>query len=554
MLKNTKDTIFYNLCLLLFLGVFCSCDKTKTTNYYFHSVLGNNQNSGTSKNKPFKTLAKVKELKLFPGDSILLASNTIFKNPLEIENRTGSAQKPIIISSYSDIKNDSKAIIKVDGFLNGILIENSSFIEISNIQISANSSEEKIQKKKKEMRCGVLVKTTKAGKYQHIYLSNISVENVFYEKENFKRSLKETKSANGTQNYAWGIRFINNTKNAFLNDLKIDFCTVKNVSHTGIKFTSRIKNYGIENFTISNTKVIETGGPGIQMSGVKNGHIFNNDVNKSGSNNDSRKWGRGSGLWTWSSANILIENNRFTNANGPGDSAGAHIDYNCNNIVLQYNFSANNAGGFCEILGNNYNCVYRYNISVNDGFRVKGENYAFQEGKIFWLSGYIGQGKRKGPFNSYFYNNTIYVKEAIQTKMAITKSAKGVLIANNIFHIEGTSKMVKGDQYNPEKDGKWSAKNIFFENNLYLHQSSWPAKMYIQDNKPLYGNAVFKNSGGFFAQDYIPKNKDLIKNKGIVIPKIDNDAIGVFYGLHPTKDILGNNITDLPDIGAIEIY
>ena len=26
-------------------------------------------------------------------------------------------------------------------------------------------------------------------------------------------------------------------------------------------------------------------------------------------------------------------------------------------------------GGFCEILGDNINCGYRYNISVNDGYR-----------------------------------------------------------------------------------------------------------------------------------------------------------------------------------------
>ena len=290
------------------------------------------------------------------------------------------------------------------------------------------------------MRCGVLVKTSKEGNYEHIYLKNLDIKDIFYENKNFTRSLKETKSANGTQNYGWGIRFINNTKNTLLSDVKIESCTVTNVSHTGIKLTSRIKKYGIIDFIISDTKVTETGGPGIQMSGVKNGHIFNNIVDKSGSTDDSRKWGRGSGLWTWGSSNILIEKNRFTNANGPGDSAGAHIDFNCKNIVLQYNFSANNAGGFCEILGNNYNCAYRYNISVNDGFRVKGENNAFQEGKIFWLSGYIGKGKRKGPFNSYFYNNTIYVKESIQVKMALAKEAKGILIANNIFHIEGNSK------------------------------------------------------------------------------------------------------------------
>lgn len=556
MLRNTKITTLNFIKLLLLVMVFISCNPNKTiakTNYYFNPISGNNQNSGTSKTAPFKTLSKIKELNLNPGDSILLVANMIFKNTLVLENIMGSEKEPIIVSSYADFQDASKSIININGDLNGILIENSSFIEINNIKVTANPSAEKKKNHKKGMRCGVLVKTSKKGNYQHIYLKSIDVADVFYENENFSRSIKETKSANGTQNYGWGIRFINNTKNALLSNVKIESCSVQNVSHTGIKFTSRIKNYGIKDFIIANTIVHNTGGPGIQMSGVKNGHIFNNVVDKSGSTNDSRKWGRGSGLWTWSSSNVLIEKNRFINANGPGDSAGAHIDYNCNNIVLQYNFSANNAGGFCEILGNNYNCVYRYNISVNDGFRVKGKNNTFQEGKIFWLSGYIGKGKRKGPFNSYFYNNTIFVKKAIQAKMALAKEAKGILIANNIFHIEGDSKMVKGDQYNSEKDGKWSAKNIFFENNLFLHKSSWPEKMPIQDNEPLYGNAVFKNPGGFFAKDYIPKNIKIIKNKGIVISKIKNDSIGVFYGLHPTKDILGNTILGLPDLGAIEL-
>jgi hypothetical protein len=553
MLRNIKTKNRFVIILLLLVIVATSCNSNKTTNYYFNSISGSNQNSGTSREAPFKSLSKLKELLLVPGDSILLASNTIFTSPLHLQNVMGSAQKPIVISNYAYDEEYLKAIIKTHDALNGILIENSSFIEVSNMQVSANSSKEKKNSKTKEMRCGVLVKTSKKGTYQHIYLKNLDIRDVFYENKNFTRSLKETKSANGTQNYGWGIRFINNTKNALLSDVKIESCRVQNVSHTGIKFTSRIENYGIKNFIISDTKVTETGGPGIQMSGVKNGHVFNNIIDKSGSTDDSRKWGRGSGLWTWGSSNILIEKNRFTNANGPGDSAGAHIDYNCKNIVLQYNFSANNAGGFCEILGNNYNCAYRYNISVNDGFRVKGQNNAFQEGKIFWLSGYIGKGKRKGPFNSYFYNNTIFVKKAIQAKMALAKEAKGILIANNIFHIAGNSKLVKGDQYNPEKDGKWSAKNIFFKNNLFLHKSSWAIKMPIQDNNPLYGDAKFKNLGGFAIQDYIPKNINLIKDKGIVIPKIKNDSIGVFYGLHPKKDILGNAITGLPDLGAIEI-
>ncbi|MGK0453277.1 MAG: hypothetical protein ACJAYY_000737 [Paraglaciecola sp.] len=546
------NSYFKGNILLLFV-VLCSFQQTKTTTYYFHPTFGNDSNLGTSISAPFKSLSKIKKLKLNPGDSLLLAVNETFSDGLELKEINGTKKQPIVVSVYGTRYKNDKAIIKTQDALNAILVKNSNFIEISHLEVSANPSKKRLLNQKNQMRCGILVSATNAKIYEHIYLSNLVVKDVFFEEKGFSRSAKETKSANGTQNYGWGIRFITSGANAILKNIKVTQSLVQNVSHTGIKLTARGKDHGIVDFEISNNQVFETGGPGIQMSGVKNGHIFNNVVDKSGSTNDSRKWGRGSGLWTWGSTNVLIEKNRFTNANGPGDSAGAHVDYNCSNIVLQYNFSANNAGGFCEILGNNYNCAYRYNISINDGFRVKGLNNAFQEGKIFWLSGYIGKGKRKGPFNSYFYNNTIYVKESIQAKIALAKEAKGILIANNIFHIESASKMVKGDQYNPEKDGKLSVKNIFFENNLFLHKSSWPEKMPIQDDKPLFGDAAFINAGGFFAQDYLPKNTEIIKNKGIIIPKITNDSIGIFYGLHPTKDILGNTISGLPDLGAIEL-
>lgn len=534
--------------LIVFLGF----SKEKNSNYYFHPTLGNDANPGTSKTAPFKSLSKIQELVLVPGDTLFLASNEIFKEPLELTKVTGSQKNPIVVTVYEKKNNQSKSFIKTNGFLNAILIENSSFIEINSLEVSANPLKNAVPTKEKEMRCGILVKVSESGNYKHIYISNTTVKNVFYENIGFKRSLKEVKSANGTQNYGWGVRFINNTKQGFLSDVKVISCVVENVSHTGIKFTSRNEKHGILDFIVSDTKVIGTGGPGIQMSGVKNGHIFNNSVDKSGSINDSRKWGRGSGLWTWGSENVLIEKNRFTNANGPGDSAGAHIDFNCKNIVLQYNFSANNAGGFAEILGNNHNCAYRYNISVNDGHRVKDVNGAFQEGKLFWLSGYSGK-KRIGPKNSYFYNNTIYVKSEIDAKIAIDRISKGVLIANNIFYIEGSTKMVKGDQYNPEKEGNWAVSDVFFKNNLFLNDSNWPKEAMIQDVKPFFGDADFKNKNGFHSEDFTPKNRNLIQNKGVVIPQLSKDTIGIFYGLHLKKDILGNKIIGLPDLGAIEI-
>ena len=61
------------------------------------------------------------------------------------------------------------------------------------------------------------------------------------------------------------------------------------------------------------------------------------------------------------------------------------------------------------------------------------------------------------------------------------------------------------------------------------------------------------NKGGQNIHDYIPKNINLIKNKGIKIQNISNDTIGLFKGLELEFDILGNKITGLPDLGAIEI-
>ena len=80
-------------------------------------------------------------------------------------------------------------------------------------------------------------------------------------------------------------------------------------------------------------------------------------------------WKRGSGTWPFKCERVLIQKNRLMNAHGPQDSYSAHIDYGNKDVVIQYNLSYNNEGGFAEVLGDNVNCGYRYNISINDGYR-----------------------------------------------------------------------------------------------------------------------------------------------------------------------------------------
>ena len=524
--------------------------------YYFDSVNGSDLNQGISSEKPFRTLNKINEIDFNSGDSILLSNGSYFSGNIKLIDKND-----IHISNYNN-QEKTYPIINSKGHIAGVYIENSSNISVTNIQVTANGggvieeyenlSTNKITDKA-IMRAGILVNVSKKKIFKNILIDNVIVSNVFFEDLGFKRDPSEVRTSMGTQAYGFGIRFFNSSQSGSIEGIIVSNCFIENVGHTGIKMTSSIGKR-FKNIEVSNNRLLRTGGPSIQFSRVEDLHVYGNEVKFSGSPDDSRKWGRGSGLWTWGSSNVLIEKNSFMYANGPADSAGVHIDFNCDNVIIQHNLSVGNAGGFIEILGNNYNCSYRYNISVNDGHRIKGQNNAFQEGKTFWLSGFIGRGReRNGPFNSYIYNNTIYVKEDIISKIAVDKASNGVLVANNIFHIEGDSEFVLGDQYRPDKGGGNKIKNVFFENNLFLKDSYWPKDVLIQPLNSLFGNANFKNGGGEKISNYIPLNNKLIKDKGLVINNIYNDSIGLKGGLNVEFDILGNKIIDLPDLGAIEL-
>jgi hypothetical protein len=522
----------------------------KATNYYINTAIGNDSHKGTSKGRSWKTILPLDNIQLKPGDSVLFANGQQFSGMLSLVNTNGRLYHPVVISNYLYKGNMAKPVLDAGAALNAIFIQNSSFIKVSGIEVTASIPyHSNTLSNTVEMRCGILVEVTKDETFENVELTDLVVHDVFYNPPGFIRTASEIKTANGTQSYGWGIRVINNTKTGRLTGVRVLRSMVFRVSHTGIKFTANIN--GIQQLEVAECKVYQTGGPGMQFSGITNGHIHDNTIDHSGSIADSRNWGRGSGLWTWSCSNILIEHNRFENANGPGDSAGVHIDYNCKDVVVQYNFSANNAGGFCEILGNNYNCAYRYNISVNDGKRVKGVNGAFQEGKIFWLSGYQGNDKKSaGPYNSYFYNNSIYVSASIVPKIALSSSADGVLVANNIFYFEAAAQLVPGDQKRKETDLD-GIPNVVFKNNLFLHPGNWPADSPLQDTSPVFGDPGFRK-GGLALKDYIPTNKKLVANRGISILPIPNDSIGLRIGLKVEYDILGNTTKREPGLGAIE--
>jgi hypothetical protein len=525
--------------------------KTSPVVYYIHPITGDDSNAGTSKKTAFKTLQQIEKIKLNPGDKILLASNQVYEGCLRLINQQGQMDNPIVVTSVSWNNTDPQtpALINFKSWASGILIQDCSAVHVSNIRLTADGFE--VSKEKSDMRCGVLINNINASEMNDIQLDRLLIKDVYYENSGFVRDKNEVQSANGTQRYGWGIRVMNTQPGHQIRQVQITNCSITDVSHTGIKLTGNNKN--IREVRILDNTVKFTGGPGMQMSEVLDVYVANNLVDHSGSSNDSRKWGRGSGLWTWGSSNVMIEKNSFLYANGPGDSDGAHIDYNCDNIIIQYNLSAYNAGGFCEILGNNFNCMYRYNISINDGYRIKGKDGAFQEGKILWLSGYQGNNKnRKGPVNSYIYNNTIYTEDSLYPKIAFDNTSKGILIANNIFCLKKPFKVVQGDQYKPDMKAGKDIEAMQLQHNLFLNADSWPDEMMIKNAISFFGDPSFKKPGGLSVQDYIPLRSEMIRNKGIRVSDWNMNNTRSSDSLQMKKDILGNPIPAQPSIGAIE--
>lgn len=527
------------LALILSVGAVCG-----STTYYVDAQSGDDGNDGQSSVKAWRSLGKASQTAFAGGDRLLLKRGARFSGHLVLK-ATGSPAQPVIVDAYGEGLTPK---IDAAGYLAGIQIVASSFLEINNLEITTDGGKAKESSASKK-RYGVHVTAFGGGIFRHIALRNLHIHDVFASEP------VELKGKNITSNAGIGIEIAPGA-NAVFSDVVIENCRIERTGFTGIAFHGRKMEgdgFALRDVQVINNTLNDIGGPGIQPNTVQGVLVCSNTVDKSGSSLDPRMHGRGSGIWPWSCADVLIEKNRFMHARGKADSCGVHIDFGCKNVVAQYNLSLDNEGGFIEILGNNFNCAYRYNISINDGFRVRGTNGAQQEGKTLWLTGFVGKAPRSGPVNCYIYNNTIYAQKDIRSCFSIGKTTDGVLIANNIFHLCGPTENVHGDQDARKEPPGAKIRNVVFANNLYSRADLLPPSLPIHDRRVIVGNAQFAQPGGAAAVDYIPAARALVKNRGMVIGKLPGDAIGLKIGLAVTADYFGSPIVGLPDLGAIVV-
>jgi len=511
---------------------------TSGRTFYVDSASGDDQKAGTSESAAWKTLAKASAETYQPGDHLLLKKGCTFSDPLLLKG-SGAEDSPIAIDAYG-----SGEMPKIDSTGQYVIsLEHCNYIDVNNLEITSDG---------KKCMTAIFFTNAKQDTSHHLHLKNLYIHDIFSQP---KASAGQPQQTKGSGN---AIRIQPMGK---LDDVRIENCRLERIAEIGMSIYGdrTIGPPMISNVQVLDNQLEDIGGPGIQPTSVAHMVVRGNVTDKTGSSLDPRMRARGSGIWPNCSEDILIEKNSFLHARGVGDSCGAHIDFNCKDVIIQYNLSVDNEGGFVEILGRDYNCCYRYNISVNDGARTKGVNQAMMDGKTLWLSCFTKIGQREGPFNSYIYNNTIYVKDSIVSKYSITRATDGALVANNIFYILGKTESVGDDQDLKRLPEGTLAKNVMVENNLYLRADTLPKNLPAQqggpiaDKKPLVGDPKFKKPGGFDPADYIPTNVEVVKDKGTVIQPLPGDKVGVKQGLQVKSDFFGNPIEGAPDLGAVEV-
>lgn len=505
--------------------------------YYIDSENGSDDNVGKSEGSAWKSLLKASTVDFAAGDQILLKAGQTHLGKLELIGVEGTEASPIVIASYGDGEDP---LIDAAGYLAGVHLRDAKHVLVKDLEITADGGVT-VDGGSRTVRYGVYVDVSDDQQtFTGIEIRDLYIHDIFPERD------REHEGRNPTTYVGTGISLRGGL--AECSDVLVENCRIE---ETGFK--------AIELFRLSDAEVLgnqmkNIGGPAIQPGRVNDLLVRGNVVDGSGAYTDSRMHGRGSGIWPWTSNRVLIERNKFMHARGRGDTCGVHIDFNCSDVVVQYNLSWDNEGGFLEILGNNWNCAYRYNVSINDGARVNGEGGATQWGHTLWLSSYTGTGNvRTGPFNTYIYNNTIYTKADIVAKFDFSRTSDGVLIANNIFHIEGDTANVYTNWEDSQEPQGAVPQNYVWKNNLYLKSDALPGDLPVTDSQPLVGDSAFFEAGSFAAEGYIPTAIEMVENRGIPIVKLDGDAIGLRIGLAVTEDYLGNPIVGLPDLGAFEV-
>ena len=570
------------------------------TTYYVDSIGGKDSNDGTSESKAFKTLDKVNDLNLEPGDTVLLKKGSVFEDQALkfTKEDSGTAEAPVKISTYGEgerpkINTNGHGLWELNygtpldnqnhkwkgTVSSSILIEDAEYLEIEGLELTNDRKSTTDTEKDKAYndayamdRTGVAGVAKDNGTVDHIVLNDLYIHDV-------TGNVYNKHMTNG------GIYFIvakptneGETGIARYNDVQIRNCSLDTVNRWGIAVgytyqwrqfetgelpDATMAKYGSSNVVIENNYLNHVGGdaittmyldrPLIQYNVSENAaeQINTKDYSKNqpsldanGNPNGTQGVGAGrvaAGIWPWKCKNAIFQYNEcfktLNAASGNGDGQPWDADYG-DGTNYQYNYSHGNTASTIMFCGvNSVNNTFRYNISQNEDM------------------GPLDPAGNSG--NCQVYNNTFYIKEGLDTIWSTVHRNNGpVDMENNIFYFAGKTPVTVRD-WNPENRG-----NKTYSNNLYYNITNLPSDAAAV--KVDAGTQVLVNPGS--GPDSVATDKAARKHENPTeetvfdgyklaenSPAINKGKVVVDRnGYTIDHDFFGHAITAVPEIGAAE--
>ncbi|MCG9130568.1 right-handed parallel beta-helix repeat-containing protein, partial [Candidatus Poribacteria bacterium] len=356
---------------------------------YYVSLFGNDSNTGSSENQPWRSIERVNAAQLLLGDSVRFQANQTFLGNLSLANVNQSSELAscaVTIGSYGS----GRATIDA-GIGTGFIAKNMGGVCLSNLNfVGAGAS--------KNTGSGVSFSNTLPG---NVKFANIRVHRV--DVSGFKHA-GICLAAQPTDGSWSGFR-----------DVKITNTTSHDNGDAGIScigaWNPEQNGYAHADFYIGNCSAYRNAGipgkgshsgNGIVLAQVDGAIIERCRAYENGSLNDYEGGGP-VGIWAWDANSVVIQFNEshHNRTASSKDGGGFDLDGGVTNSVVQYNYSHDNDGAgylLAQFEGARpfYGNVLRYNLSVNDGRRNR------YGGIHLWSTGANG-----GITDTTIYANTI---------------------------------------------------------------------------------------------------------------------------------------------------
>ncbi|MBK3517218.1 carbohydrate binding domain-containing protein [Carboxylicivirga marina] len=518
--------------------------------YYVSSSEGNDSNDGLSPQTAWQSLEKVNQSFFVPGDSILFKTDDEFIGQLRVNNSGKPGQK-IVISKYGEGDKPHLNGSGAEGgdFADVIYVENQSYIEISSLQISNNRFVPRADNKDTRSY-GVHVRVNGPESQTHFRIKDLTIMDIYpVTNEGVDFQYVDVAGVYFYTTENWPA----NPKH--MSDIIVEDCYITRTGKFGIWVKHNgIVEEGVGNDTINknmdiiirNNHMFETGGSGITVSRAYNCLVENNLIDYSGfSGPDERLVGRGSGIWFYATYNGISQYNSIYHPRGENDSYGQHIDFKNKDVIVQYNYSEDSEGGFMQILGDNIKSTYRFNVSVNDGFRKGGSDKL--DGNSLKISDH-SEPVRVVSDSNFVYNNTIFVDANI--KPGIYIEGTNTIIYNNIFQAFDDGSIGRTTNIVERKGGGISISHNLFDGEVHRSFRN-------TDKNGILGDPNHKNPRGSGKEHYALNEPSYAVYAGLSFkePVFPMAGKGIFKDIpvNPDVDIFGNPI-DIenirPNVGA----